>query len=271
MDIKDFVSIMHPIIAVAVVFPLIGIAVNLAWQTRQRRLQTAEGKSKIPPVVGMEHVKIGRYLTGAVVGSAILGMLYAIGSTWYEAISKQGDKWTESIAAGMLFGVTIGFSPIFVVLMFVVTIASLVFLYKAREKMWRAVFATLTGMGLVILGCQVGVYRLDDKWFLSHYYYGIAASMLMIFALAIVQDIYQDRTNTWRKIHIALNCLALILFLGQAFTGTRDLLEIPLDWQKQYIYQCNFEFKTCNIQKSSLDRPSSLDREFTAGLPRYLN
>jgi hypothetical protein len=67
----------------------------------------------------------------------------------------------------------------------------------------------------------------------------------MVFSLAIVEDIYKDRSNRWRYVHIILNCLALLLFMGQGMTGTRDLLEIPLSWQKPYIYQCDFANKTC--------------------------
>lgn len=93
MDTTDILTVLHPMLAIAIVFPLIGIAVNLAWQPRQRRLQTAsEGKSKIPGVVGIEHVKMGRYLTGAVMGSAFLALTYSIGSQWYETISKQAGK-----------------------------------------------------------------------------------------------------------------------------------------------------------------------------------
>jgi hypothetical protein len=68
----------------------------------------------------------------------------------------------------------------------------------------------------------------------------------MIFSIVIVQDIYQDRKNRWRMAHIILNCFALLLFIGQGITGARDLLEIPLDWQKSYIYQCDFTNKTCS-------------------------
>ena len=49
----------------------------------------------------------------------------------------------------------------------------------------------------------------------------------MIFSIAILDDIYRDRTNTLRNIHIILNCFALLLFIGQGITGARDLLEIP--------------------------------------------
>ena len=46
----DLISLLHPAIAVAFVFPIIGIVANFSWQTRQRRLAIKRGeKSKIPP------------------------------------------------------------------------------------------------------------------------------------------------------------------------------------------------------------------------------
>ena len=137
------------------------------------------------------------------------------------------------------------FQVAFIGLMFVATIVSLVFLYKSREKNWRAVFATLAGAGLVILGCQDGVYRLSNEWYWSHYYIGIVAALLMIFSLAIAPSIYKDKSHRWRIVHTLLNCIALLLFIGQGLTGTRDLLGIPLSWQEPYIYQCDFANKTC--------------------------
>jgi membrane protein YdbS with pleckstrin-like domain len=137
------------------------------------------------------------------------------------------------------------FQAILVLFMFIATLASLVLLYRARAKLWRAIFATLSGMGLIILGAQDGVYRLGNEWYWSHYYYGIVVSLLMIFSLAIVEDIYKDRANRWRNVHIILNCLALLLFIGQGITGARDLLEVPLSWQKPAVYGCNFQQKKC--------------------------
>jgi hypothetical protein len=231
METSDLIALIHPAIAVTVVFPLIGMVVNFAWQTRQRRLQTAgDGKSKIPPVVGREHVNLGRWLTGAVVGVTLIALAYSIG--FKSIVEKQ--LWSKNPS-----------QVIFIVLMFAATISSLVFLYRARETHWRGIFATLTGMGLVVLGCQDGVFRRTNEWYWSHYYIGITAALLMVFSLAIIEDIYKDRSNRWRNIHIILNCTALLLFIGQGMTGSRDLLEIPLSWQKSYVYQCNFDNKTC--------------------------
>ncbi|WP_414752550.1 DUF4079 domain-containing protein [Anabaena sp. CCY 9910] len=230
MEIADFLGLIHPAIAVIFVFPLIGIVSNFAWQTRQRRLQTlAGGKSKIPPVVGTEHRRIGEWLSSAVVGISLVGLGYAIGKN---IIKNQ--LWNKNLT-----------QVIFILIMFVLTIASLVFLYQAKQKLWRGIFATLTGVGLVVIGCQDGVFRRTNEWYWSHYYIGVAASLLMIFSVAIVQDIYQDKTHRWRIIHTILNTIALLLFIGQGFTGTRDLLEIPLSWQEPYVYQCNFAQKTC--------------------------
>ena len=75
MELDDLLALIHPTIAIAVVFPLIGIVVNRAWLARERRLQIAEGqKSKVAPLVGAEHVAIGNWLSIAVVTVALLGM-----------------------------------------------------------------------------------------------------------------------------------------------------------------------------------------------------
>lgn len=211
---EDLIALIHPALAVAFVFPLIGIASNYAWQTRQRRLQTKNGqKSKIPPIAGKEHLQIGRWLTGSVVGITLIALAYSIFLKGIPKLQESGELQS--------------FQVVFIVLMFIATIASTVLLYRAKELIWRAIFATLAGMGLVILGAQEGVWRLSGEWYWSHHYYGMAVSILMLFSLAIVNDIYRDKTNFWRNTHIVLNCLALLLFIGQGITGARDLLEIP--------------------------------------------
>ena len=39
--------------------------------------------------------------------------------------------------------------------------------------------------------------------------------------------------------------LAALLFVMQGITGTRDLLEIPLSWQKPAVYACDFALQRC--------------------------
>ena len=214
---QDFVALIHPALVVGFVFPMIGIVTNFALQTRQRRLEGKKSKSKISPVVGRDHVKIGKWLSTSVVISSLIAIAYSI---VYKSFIK-AKLWEKNNPQAIL-----------IILLFVATIASLVLLLKAKPPLWKGIFATMTGMGLIILGQQDGVWRLSKEWYWSHYYYGIAVSLLMLFSIAIVDDIYRDRTNTWRNIHIVLNCLALLLFFGQGVTGARDLLEIPVAGKK---------------------------------------
>ena len=210
---KDLVGLIHPAIAIILVFPIIGIVSNYAWQTRQRRLEIKDSKkSKIPPVVGREHVKIGRWLTGSVVGVNLIGLTYSI--VYNNFIINFKRDSLDSVQATLI------------TFIFIATIASFIMLFRAKPKLWRGIFATLSGMGLIILGAQEGVWRLSDRWYWSHYYYGMGVSILMIFSLAIIEDIYKDRSNRWRKVHMSLNCFAILLFIGQGITGARDLLEI---------------------------------------------
>ncbi|MEN9218444.1 MAG: DUF4079 domain-containing protein, partial [Gloeomargarita sp. DG_2_bins_126] len=158
MKFIDLIRLVHPTLAVVFVFPLIGMVSHLAWQTLQRRRQTqAEGKSKIPPVVGPEHARLGRWLTGSVVGVVLIGVMVPIS----KHIAKN-HIWSTQPTQVILIGFFL-----------VATIAALVALYYAQKKVWRAVFATLTGVGLVVLGAQDGVWRRGFEWWVSHYYYGI--------------------------------------------------------------------------------------------------
>jgi Protein of unknown function (DUF4079) len=239
MEFRDAILLLHPVLAVIVVFPLIGIIVNRALQVRQRRLETVEtGKSKIPPIVGQEHVQLGKWLTTAIVGNVLLALGYKI---FGNIIDKQ--IWIKS-----------PFNPILIGLLFAVTIASLYFLYQAKQRIWRGIFATLIGIGLVVLGCQDGVYRETNQWYISHYYYGELSALLMIFSVAILPDIYKDKTNRWRKVHIILNCIAFLLFIGQGITGAKGLLEVPLAWQESYVKML-YEQK-CDIQPCTVKAPS---------------
>jgi MFS family permease len=233
MEFKDTILLLHPIAAVIIVFPLLGVVLNRALQVRQRRLGT--DKSKIPAVVGQEHVQLGRWLSGSVVGIVLLALANdVIGNIIQNGL--WGKEPFKVALIGMMFGAAI---------------ASLVLLYQAKAKLWRGVFATLSSMALIILGAQDGVYRKTEQWYVSHYYYGITAAILMIISVTILREIYQDRTNRWRTVHIVLNSIALLLFIGQGITGTQALLEIPLHWQKPYVqklYELQCDTKPCTVQ-----------------------
>ncbi|WP_072619442.1 DUF4079 domain-containing protein [Spirulina major] len=212
MTASAWATLIHPAIAVLFVFPMLGIVCRMAWQTRQRRLQIKDTKkSKLPPSVGKEHVDMGKWLTGGVVGVSLVALAYTL-------ISKQ------FIAENLI--TERPFQALFIGLIFVFTIATLILLYRAKTSNWRVTFSVLSSMGLIIIGCQDGVFRRTNEWYWSHYYYGIAASILMIISLAVVQEIYRDKSLRWRNAHIILNCVAMALFVGQGITGVRDLYEI---------------------------------------------
>lgn len=167
MTAEQFTLLIHPTLVVISVFPLIGIVCYFAWETRQRRLQIKAGeKSKIPPLVGKNHVEIGKWLSTAVVTVSLIGLARPI-------IAKNIVKNT--------LWATNTFQFIFLILIFLFTIITFILLFRARNKLWRGIFATLSGMGVVILGCQDGIFRRTNEWYWSHYYYGVIVTLLMIF------------------------------------------------------------------------------------------
>jgi hypothetical protein len=65
----------------------------------------------------------------------------------------------------------------------------------------------------------------------------------MLFSLAARPEILRDLR--WRRLHLTASALAAVLFLVQGITGSRDLLEIPLAWQKPTIYACDPVKRIC--------------------------
>jgi hypothetical protein len=237
MALSDWFLLLHPTIAVVVVFPLLGIVLYQAWLTRSRRL-SLKAKSAVPASSGPEHVRLGRILSAAVVIVAVMGLADPI--------------FTKMLAQGALQKTPLRLLGL--ALIAPATVASLFWLDRSTTRGWRATFALLTGLGLSILGLQPEIYRRDSEWYMSHYYLGMLAAMLMIFSLTIVQNIYRDRTNRWRRVHIILNSFATLLFLGQGFTGSRDLLEIPLSWQTPYIQSLSQQM--CKTQPCTVVSPT---------------
>ncbi|MEM8641568.1 MAG: DUF4079 domain-containing protein [Cyanobacteria bacterium P01_G01_bin.54] len=214
MNAEMLWGLIHPAIAVVIVYPLIGIVVHFALQARQRRLERAAGKkSRVPPTVGQEHVSLGRWLAAWVVGISLFALGYVI---VFKSFIK-AQLWQED-----------WFQALFITLLFLFTAITAGLLYRAKTKGWRATFVTLSSMGLILIGCQDAIFRRGYEWYWSHYYYGIAASVLMLISLATLPEIYKDKTQAWRRLHIALNTIAFLLFVGQGITGARDLFEIGL-------------------------------------------
>lgn len=216
MTSLDWFWILHPALAVVLIYPLIGMVVRLAWQTRQRRV----AKVKHPPVVGRDHSELGRWLAGGVVLIVLVALSVVI------ATKATLDQFDGGFARAA-----------WLVLALVGTVVSLVALWRCRDQRLRLAFAVITGGGVLGLGAQQEVWRQD------HYWGGVAVTLLMLLSLATRQEILRDLR--WRRLHITASVLAAFLFLAQGITGSRDLLEIPLSWQKPAIAACDFSLQQC--------------------------
>ena len=223
----DWLWILHPFLAVVLVYPLIGVVVRLAVQTRARRLQN----QKLPVTVGRDHSDLGRWLAAAVVLLVLIALSVVIG-TKAPLVQFEGGLARAIQLLLVLFG----------------TIVSLLALWRCTRPGLRLAFSLITWAGVLGLGAQQEVWRLSDNPFTpafwqSHYWAGVGVTGLMLFSLGARAEILRDIRI--RRLHVTANVLAALLFLTQGLTGTRDLLEIPLSWQKSTIYRCDFNAKTC--------------------------
>ena len=223
----DWLWILHPFLAVVLVYPLVGVVVRLAIQTRARRLQN----QKLPVTVGRDHSDLGRWLAAAVVLLVLVALSVVIG-TKAPLVQFEGGLARAIQLLLVLFG----------------TIVSLLALWRCTRPGLRLAFSLITWAGVLGLGAQPEVWRLSDNPFTpafwqSHYWAGVGVTGLMLFSLGARAEILRDIRI--RRLHVTANVLAALLFLTQGLTGTRDLLEIPLSWQKSTIYRCDFYAKTC--------------------------
>lgn len=227
MTTIDWFWIVHPVLAVLLVYPLLGMVVRLAWQTRQRRLAGV----KHPVTVGRDHSDLGRWLAAAVVLIVLVALTVVIATKTSAAEFAGGAG-----RAAQLLMVLVG------------TIASLVALLRCKAAPLRFSFSLITWIGVLSLGAQPEVWRLSDNplsaaFWQSHYWAGVAVTGLMLLSLAARPEILRDLR--FRRLHISASVLAALLFLAQAISGSRDLLEIPLSWQKPAVYSCDFSIRTC--------------------------
>lgn len=224
MTTVDWLWLLHPALAVALVYPLVGASLQLALQTRRRRLNPG----KAPLTAGAEHTALGRWLTAAVV--AIQLIAYAV------VILTRQPSLLDPGRVALLLLVLAGSG------------LALAALWRVRQAAYRASFALLTWLGVIGLGLQPEVWRLSDNpldpaFWQSHFWGGMGLTGLLLFALAAQPEI--QRQLRWRRLHLTANGLATLIFIAQGITGPRDLLEIPLSWQKPTIWGCDFEQRVC--------------------------
>ena len=227
MGTKDWLWILHPALAVVVIYPLIGIVARLGLQTRQRR----RGGAKLPPTTGGEHSALGRWLSLAVVASVLVALTVVIATAAPLAEFRGGAG-----RGGQLLLVLAG------------TIAALAALWRSSGKGLRLAFTWITWLGVLTLGAQPEVFRRSDNplqgdFWSSHYWSGVAVVGLMLFSLGARPEILRE--PRWRRVHVGASVLAGVLFVGQAISGSRDLLEIPLHWQKPALAACDWKAMVC--------------------------
>lgn len=227
MESKDWLWILHPALAVAVVYPLIGIVARLGLQTRQRR----EAGAKLPATTGRDHSDLGRWLAMAVVAIVLVALTVVISTAVPLADFRGGAG-----RGGQLLLVLVG------------SATSLAALWRAKAKGLRLAFALITWIGVLTLGAQPEVFRVSDnplqpQFWSSHYWSGVAVVGLMLFSLAARPEILRE--PRWRRLHLGASLLAGVLFLSQAISGSRDLLEIPLNWQKPALAGCDWAARVC--------------------------
>lgn len=237
MEFVDWLWILHPALAVAVIYPLMGMVVYLGRQTRHRRVDRA----KLPPTIGRDHRNLGRWLTTGMVAIVLVAIAVSIitKSFW----SGPGQ---QLLRAGSLLLVLVG------------TVVALLVLWRVQQRWQRILFALLTWAGVLGLGAQPEVWRVSDDptsfaFWTSHYWTGVGLVALMLFSMAISPD--TARRLGWRQVHLAISMMAAVLFLIQGISGSKDLLEIPLGWQKPAIYQCDFNARRCPGAEQAMVEP----------------
>jgi hypothetical protein len=75
----------------------------------------------------------------------------------------------------------------------------------------------------------------------------------MLFSVAGRPEI--TKQLRWRRLHASANALAAVIFRAQAISGTRDLLEIPISWQKPAIQACDYQRNTCPVAPPAAPSP----------------
>ena len=217
----DWFSLLHPVLVILFVYPVVGATIRLGILVREKRL----GITQQPALVPREHSDHGRWLTAGVVVAVLIALVYSFLS-----------KAVEPARLALLLLVAAG------------TLVALLALLKVKRPLLRASFTLLTWAGLLGLGSQAEIWRVSDNPFTagfwsSHYWSGVLLTGLLLFNLAARPEII--RQLRWRRLHVASNILVMVLLAVQAITGSRDLLEIPLSWQKPAIYRCDFNQRVC--------------------------
>jgi hypothetical protein len=196
MQTIDWLWLLHPALAVVLVYPLLGMVLRLAQQTRDRRLTQA----KHPPTVGRDHADVGKLLAGLVVAIVLIAEAVVI-ATKHPLSSFEGG----------------GLRLALLLLVLICSGIALAALWRVKRPVYRASFALLCWAGVITLGLQPEVFRLSDSplevaFWQSHFWGGIGLTGLMLCFVACRPEIY--KYLRWRRLHVSANALATLIFLA---------------------------------------------------------
>lgn len=240
----DWLALLHPALVILFVYPVVGATVRLGILVRERRLGITQQPAKVP----VEHSDHGRWLTAGAVVAVLIALLVSFVSAFSKAPASFGGGMPR-LALLLLVGLG--------------ALVSLVALWRVRRPLWRATFALLCWAGLLGLGSQSEIWRLSDNpltgaFWASHYWAGMLLTGLLLGTTAARPEI--QRILRLRRLHISAAALSALLLAVIAITGCRDLLEIPLSWQKPAIQRCDFNARRCpelGAQGSAAPAPGS--------------
>lgn len=230
MTSLDWFALLHPVLMVLFVYPVVGATVRLGILVREKRL----GITKQPPKVPAEHSDHGRWVTSGVVVAVLIALLYSLLSKF---LPDPAGFNGGAVRLAQLLLAAAG------------TLASLIALWRVRRPVWRGCFALLCWAGLLGIGSQSEIWRVSDNplsasFWGSHYWAGSLLTGLLLWTTAARPEI--QRSLRLRRLHVTAALLMAILLAVLAITGTRDLLEIPLSWQKPTIFRCDFNARRCS-------------------------
>lgn len=223
----DYWLLLHPFLAITILFPLLGAVVRLALQVRRRRLNPTDtaGHAGSP---GAAHYRLGRWLASSVTLLALLGIGFAITS--------------KAVEKGLLAFGGVGRVAL-LALIATSTLVALAWCLRATVRWQRWAAAAVAVGGILFLGQQPEVFRRSYEWWVSHYWIGMAVVALLLASAASAPDVW--RHLLWRRLHVAANLFVLVLLVLMAATGVRDLLEIPLSWQAAMLSRCDWAKMVC--------------------------
>ncbi len=187
----DWWLLLHPVLAVVLIYPLLGIVVRLGLQARQRRIHQAN----LPATTGRDHNQLGQWLAAAVVVLVLIALAVVISSKQSADSSRQLPlllAWLDSHQPHRSVACSIR---------------------RPQAEFWLDHLERRVGLGRPARGVSAQRQPLEGAFWQSHYWGGVLVCGLMLFNLAAWPEI--QRHLSWRRLHLSANVLAAVLFLSQ--------------------------------------------------------